>query len=173
MDGGAFDSNDDEDGGEHPKTESNRALGVVMRIVGAKTSDVQRAVKEEWAKYSLCAAPGQEVLAYLTERSLVTKDGKVVGTKVASLTERLGYWEQHGCHMYPHLAKAALRLLSVTITTAAAERNWSQWGMVAVPRRNRLQASRAEKLVYVRGNLMAGSNTGDTELTMDVLEDNS
>ncbi len=43
--------------------------------------------------------------------------------------------------------------------------------MVAAPWCNLLQVCTAENLVRARGNSTAGSNNGDKELTMDMLED--
>ncbi|KAJ9507484.1 hypothetical protein QJQ45_006491 [Haematococcus lacustris] len=50
-----------------------------------------------------------------------------------------------------HLAKAAVRLLSVHVSTAAAERNWSVWTSIyRNALRNSLSVEQAEKLVYVK-----------------------
>jgi hypothetical protein len=47
------------------------------------------------------------------------------------------------------LAPIAIRLLSVPISSAAAERNWSLYGFIHNQRRNRLSNDRAQKLVFV------------------------
>ncbi|KAJ9531394.1 hypothetical protein QJQ45_006898 [Haematococcus lacustris] len=54
---------------------------------------------------------------------------------------------------FPILAKAAVRLLSVHVSAAAAERNWSVWTSIyRNALRNKLSVEQAEKLVYVKAN---------------------
>jgi len=152
-----------------PTGESARALAIIQRIVGASSQADRNAVAEEWAKFSLAPLPGQDCMPYLTTRKPYTLPGGARRIKVATLEERLGWWDNWAGASYPWLAKAAHRLLSITITTGAAERNWSRWGLVATPQRSRLGVSRAEKLVYVRGNLLTGHNA-DNELALDTME---
>ncbi|KAJ9511606.1 hypothetical protein QJQ45_007361 [Haematococcus lacustris] len=52
-----------------------------------------------------------------------------------------------------HLGKAAVRLLSVHVSTAAAERNWSVWTSIyRNGLRSKLSVEQAEKLVYLKAN---------------------
>ena len=44
---------------------------------------------------------------------------------VADTARRQGFWECRAAARFPLLAKAAVPLLSVHVTSAAAERNWS------------------------------------------------
>ncbi|KAJ9508499.1 hypothetical protein QJQ45_012027 [Haematococcus lacustris] len=54
---------------------------------------------------------------------------------------------------FPILAKAAVRLLSVHVSTAAAERNWSVWTSIyRNGLRSKLSVEQAEKLVYLKAN---------------------
>ena len=56
-------------------------------------------------------------------------------------------------------AAAAVKLLSLNATEAAAERNWSAWGRLYKNALcNRLSVSAAEKLVYIKANLGCGAD---------------
>lgn len=141
-----------------------------IRLAAAKSSDEQAALSTEWARYQLGSLPADlcDVLPHLTARSH-RADGRVM---IADVTERRAFWRLTGSEKFPWLARAAERLLAMHVTTAACERNWSQWGLVFTPRRNRLTIDRAEKLVYVRGNLQQQHGAaGDSsyEVTMRVL----
>jgi hypothetical protein len=146
-------------------------LKVVLRIAGARTTAEQQQAKQEWGRYKLDDLPEQDSCAFLTSRATIDISGGRQRIKVATISQRANFWDMSSVKAaYPWLSKAAKRLLRVTITTGAAERNWSQWGLVAMPLRNRLLMGRAEKLVYVRGNLLTSANVADNELTMDLME---
>jgi hypothetical protein len=68
---------------------------------------------------------------------------------------------------FPYLNKAAVRLLSMHASTAAAERNWSAWGRVYTSLRNRLSLETAEKMVYVKANMTSSAATEDSMITLD------
>ena len=70
---------------------------------------------------------------------------------------------------FPMLTKAALRLMSMHTTTAAAERNWSLWGRVFVKARGRLGLERAHKLIYLKGNSSTDLKGADVEALMSTL----
>ncbi|KAJ9511880.1 hypothetical protein QJQ45_004524 [Haematococcus lacustris] len=54
---------------------------------------------------------------------------------------------------FPILAKAAMRFLSVHVSTCAAERNWSAWRRTfADAHRNILSIEKAEELVFIQAN---------------------
>ena len=59
------------------------------------------------------------------------------------------FWASKASVMFPLMAKAAVRLLAVHVTSAAAERNWSAWGRVYTKARNRLGIDVATKLVAI------------------------
>ena len=79
-----------------------------------------------------------EDLPFLTRR----KDSQ----QVASASMRRKWWSSS--QEFPLLSQAANRLLSMHATTCATERNWSTWGRLYTKSRNRLNLSKAEKLVY-------------------------
>ena len=69
---------------------------------------------------------------------------------------------------FPLFATAANKLLSVHVTTAAAERNWSSWGRTYINTRNRLGLLVAEKLIYVKANYGDMQLAGDELVALDV-----
>ncbi|KAJ9516881.1 hypothetical protein QJQ45_027295 [Haematococcus lacustris] len=74
---------------------------------------------------------------------------------------------------FPILAKAAVRLLSVHVSTAAAERNWSVWTSIyRNALRNSLSVEQAEKLVYVKANAKYETDTLATpkDILINILE---
>ncbi|KAJ9515608.1 hypothetical protein QJQ45_021706, partial [Haematococcus lacustris] len=75
------------------------------------------------------------------------EDGK---TTTACISVRRGLWTFQGAGYFPHLCQAAVRLLSMHVTTAAAERNWSSWGNTYNAGRSQLNVATAEKMVYIR-----------------------
>jgi hypothetical protein len=52
----------------------------------------------------------------------------------------------------PAVTRAVNVLLSMCVTACAAERNWSHWGLMFVPNRNRLGLGQAQKLIFIQQN---------------------
>ncbi|KAJ9507054.1 hypothetical protein QJQ45_011810 [Haematococcus lacustris] len=79
-------------------------------------------------------------------------NGRTV-TVIAPAHQRLTWWQVYAQSKFPILAKAAMRLLSVHVSTCAAERNWSAWGRTfADAHRNNLSIEKAEELVFIQAN---------------------
>lgn len=78
-----------------------------------------------------------------------------VGTNIAKrsapLMEPAKWWNNFGSS-YPTLQKLAMLVLSQCASSSSCERNWSNYGFIHCPRRSRLTAERAKKLVYVFAN---------------------
>ena len=91
-----------------------------------------------WRGAGVLELEGVEDLPFLTRR----KDSQ----QVASGSMRRKWWSSS--QEFPLLSQAANRLLSMHATTCATERNWSTWGRLYTKSRNRLNLSKAEKLVY-------------------------
>ncbi len=73
---------------------------------------------------------------------------------------------------YPALAVVAARLLGMHVTTCAAERNWSAWGLLFAKARNRLSKMRAFMLLYLRGNSTEVQRLrADEEMLLSLLEE--
>ncbi|KAG2431587.1 hypothetical protein HYH02_013280 [Chlamydomonas schloesseri] len=62
------------------------------------------------------------------------------------------FWEQYGGGV-SELQRVAVRVLSMTASATSCERNWSTYGFIHNPRRNKLTPKRAQDLVYVFTNL--------------------
>ncbi|KAJ9518227.1 hypothetical protein QJQ45_010147 [Haematococcus lacustris] len=86
-------------------------------------------------------------------------------TVIAPAHQRLTWWQVYAQSKFPILAKAAMRLLSVHVSTCAAERNWSAWGRTfADAHRNTLSIEKAEELVFIQANdELTNSNQRDQE----------
>ncbi|KAL4565567.1 hypothetical protein LXL04_029668 [Taraxacum kok-saghyz] len=61
------------------------------------------------------------------------------------------WWEQYGDDT-PELKAFAIKILGLTCSASACERNWSTFNQVHTKRRNRLTTKRMNKLVYVMYN---------------------
>lgn len=129
--------------------EEKRAKKLLYRLLDANTEEAQKVVQKEWSRFKLAALPEEVTsdLAYLTER-------EQQGTRevIRPVMERVGWWDQTASKKFPKLAIVARRLLPRHVTSAAAERNWSQWGLVFHKLRNRLSLDKAGKLVFIAGN---------------------
>ncbi|KAI3768319.1 hypothetical protein L2E82_18899 [Cichorium intybus] len=70
----------------------------------------------------------------------------------------------------PHLTKIAIRILSLTSSSSGCERNWSTFEAIHTKKRNRLETSRLNNLVYVQfnANLME-KNKKRKDRTFEVL----
>ncbi|KAJ9514658.1 hypothetical protein QJQ45_028369 [Haematococcus lacustris] len=64
-------------------------------------------------------------VAAIVAETRTDEDGK---TTTACISVRSGFWTFLGARCFPNLRQAAVRLLAMHVTTAAAERNWSSWG---------------------------------------------
>lgn len=72
-----------------------------------------------------------------------------------------------GAKKYPELSDVALRVYSVPLSSASAERVWSIFENFHTKKRNRLSALKAEKLVFIHAN----SILLDEIDSLDYLED--
>ncbi|KAK8662637.1 hypothetical protein V6N13_024528 [Hibiscus sabdariffa] len=66
--------------------------------------------------------------------------------------DAIDWWSIYGSQT-PELAEVAKKVLSQPISSSSAERAWSTYGHVHSLKRNRLNSSRADKLVYIHTNL--------------------
>ncbi|KUF99046.1 hypothetical protein AM588_10010804 [Phytophthora nicotianae] len=65
------------------------------------------------------------------------------------------YWMMHGSKRFPLLSEIAEKLFTIPSSSAASERSWSIHDFIHTKRRNRLHATRVEKLVFVYSNIVA------------------
>ncbi|KAG2434867.1 hypothetical protein HXX76_007750 [Chlamydomonas incerta] len=126
---------------------------------------VSAAVEAELLRLQLGGMPSTmaAALPVLTAR-------RQVGDKqvMASIEMRRNWWVTMVENAFPHVAGVAVHLLSLHTTTCAAERNWSAWGRLYTKSRARLDVSRAEKLIYIKGNLNTDTRSEDEEVLLSV-----
>ncbi|KAF7152433.1 hypothetical protein RHSIM_Rhsim01G0206800 [Rhododendron simsii] len=63
----------------------------------------------------------------------------------------VGWWSNYG-NLTPNLKRMANRILSLTSSSSGCERNWSTFEGIHTKKRNRLDATRLNNLVYVQFN---------------------
>ncbi|KAL1914699.1 uncharacterized protein VTP21DRAFT_8110 [Calcarisporiella thermophila] len=73
------------------------------------------------------------------------------------------WWKKH-TSLSPRLANLAITVLSMPASAAASERNWSNFGFIHNGIRNRLNDSKAFKLVYIYSNLRLQRKIRNSEL---------
>jgi hypothetical protein len=141
---------------------------IVTRLSGASGDPaVEGDVAAEVARLQICNRLPDKMtfaLPHLTKRQ--DSDG---GKMMAPAAERVSYWEVIGREFFPLVSKAAARLLSLHVTSCAAERNWSVWGRLYSKLRARLSLQVAEKLVFIAQNSKNRSKVDDEELLLRVL----
>jgi hypothetical protein len=105
-----------------------------------KVSEIQRG----WfATISRLVPREQHALVTEQLHAFRNQRGPWMSSAVESLKgmKPMQFWETF--HVYsPELAELAVRVLNLSTTTSAAERNWSEHGFVHDKRRNRLRVDR-------------------------------
>lgn len=82
---------------------------------------------------------------------------------VASMVARRTFWAEKAQPHVPILSAAAIRLLSLHVTTAAAERNWSAWGNTFTSARAALGLDRAQKMIFIKENMESDASANSTD----------
>lgn len=119
------------------------ALAFIKVLAGPSNA---AAVQAEFSRLKLAPLPADMAvdLPFLTART-EEEDGVV---KVSDAELRRGWWDVNSAH-FPHIAAAAIKLLSFHVTSCATERNWSVWGRLCTKTTNRRVLERAAKLVTI------------------------
>ncbi|GES99673.1 zinc finger BED domain-containing protein 1-like [Rhizophagus clarus] len=65
----------------------------------------------------------------------------------------ISWWKSNFTHKFPVVVELACRVLSIPTSSAAAERNWSNFGFIHSKLRARLNNNRVKKLVAIYQNL--------------------
>lgn len=77
----------------------------------------------------------------------------MAGTQADAVTlDAIDWWSTYGSET-PELAEVAKKVLSQPISSSSAERNWSTYSYIHNVKRNRLNANRADKLVFIHSNI--------------------
>ncbi|PSS14347.1 Pescadillo like [Actinidia chinensis var. chinensis] len=80
----------------------------------------------------------------------------------------VGWWSNYG-NGVPNLKRMAKRILSLTTSSSGCERNWSTFEWIHTKKRNRLDATRLNNLVYVQFNAKLINKKIRKEKGVDVL----
>lgn len=70
----------------------------------------------------------------------------------AMTMDSIDWWSSYGSET-PELAEVAKKVLSQPISSSSAERNWSTYSYIHNVKRNRLNCTRADKLVFIHSNI--------------------
>lgn len=125
----------------------------------------EEALRREWAALILTPWSIQlESLVSAIMGSVREQDKKVT---MISIEQRRSFWSLYASKTYPLLARCAQRLLSMHVTSAASERNWSVWGNIYTKYRANMSIATAEKLVYIRGNSKVVEYQDDEYISLD------
>lgn len=108
------------------------------------------AVSEE-RKMELYDEYNQHIIASLREKNDNTIRYKMLSNKRKT---PLQYWQLDG-NAWPQLQKIALRVFSMSASSAASERNFSTFGFIHSKNRNCLSNESVDKLVYIKTNYSA------------------
>ncbi|KAJ9505303.1 hypothetical protein QJQ45_028325 [Haematococcus lacustris] len=88
----------------------------------------------------------------------------LAGRKQGGARKQHTFWDFTARQYFPLFSEAATRLLSMHVTTAAAERNWSAWGLTYEVGRAQLGIEKAEKMIYINANIPKSATDDPFEL---------
>jgi hypothetical protein len=134
----------------------------IARITGKPLEDVGRElVHFQLDKWSDTL---QQVADVVGEKTKVyNAEGELERITTNPPAMRRNFWTQT-MPTFPILTSVAQRLLSLHVTTGAAERNWSVWGNVYTSLRNRLSLEQAKMGIFIK------ANSGDAQQIDDEVE---
>ncbi|XP_039132972.1 uncharacterized protein LOC120270034 isoform X2 [Dioscorea cayenensis subsp. rotundata] len=93
-----------------------------------------------------------ELLKYKNKEGSFGRPAAKMGcTKTIDTFDPVGWWGTYG-NGVPNLQRMARRILSLTSSPSGCERNWSTFEGIQTKKRNRLDATRLNNLVYVQFN---------------------
>ncbi|KAF2302566.1 hypothetical protein GH714_037795 [Hevea brasiliensis] len=78
--------------------------------------------------------------------------------------DSIDWWSTYGSET-PELAEVAKKVLSQPISSSSAERNWSTYSYIHNVKRNRLNCTRADKLVFIHSNIRLQSRFFESYVT--------
>ncbi|KAJ9530062.1 hypothetical protein QJQ45_023342, partial [Haematococcus lacustris] len=131
---------------------SEHVVPEVARLAGAPYQTTLQEL-DNFLNSAWSSAMVRHANSILRTTRTVTVPGEPTVTYLADMDSRRAFWSVTAAEQFPIVAKAAVRLLSVHVSTAAAERNWSVWTSIyRNALRNKLSVEQAEKLVYVKAN---------------------
>ncbi|KAE8793587.1 hypothetical protein D1007_31746 [Hordeum vulgare] len=134
-------------------------------------------IAEDKKEYALLR---EELNTFIMKKGLYAIDAVQADAATMNATE---WWFNYGSQT-PTLSEVAKKVLSQPISSSSAERNWSTYSFIHNVKRNKLNATTADKLVFIHANerlkrrFSEGYNSGphykwDVEPENDLLEDSS
>jgi hypothetical protein len=104
---------------------------------------------EIWSREAVTAMIQSEIQLYKAAKGIKLRD-----PHSGLFNNPLHWWRDHESD-YPHLAKLAMKYLSIPATSAPSERVFSTAGLTIAKDRARLEASRANELVFLNESIPA------------------
>lgn len=137
----------------HPKHLQEPAPGGYIRKAPNKDVDVMKAVLEALKKIADNESEEKKLREQL--KIFIMKKGMYATPSAqndAYSMDAIDWWTFYGSET-PELADVAKRILSQPISSSSAERIWSTYQYIHNAKRNKLNASNADKLVFIHSNL--------------------
>lgn len=123
-------------------------------------------VATEERKMILCEQFTKYVIAALRDKNDKSIRFKMLDSKRKTT---LQYWQSDGA-VWPELQKIAVRVFSMSASSAASERNFSSFGFIHSKLRNCLSEESVEKLVFIKTNYHAFVDSSGSDAQADCEE---
>ncbi|GMF32165.1 unnamed protein product [Phytophthora fragariaefolia] len=147
-------------------------------FVDAELTKTVKSVKAIARRMGVVSTPaeesqiGAEATDFYTKRegwSSETRADYFAVSPLAWWTDKCGKDPDQTKHYYPLLARLAVMIFTIPTSSASSERSWSIQDFIHTKRRNRLDARRVEKLVFIYSN--AGDKDAKTNIFYQLNED--
>ncbi|CAB4430829.1 unnamed protein product [Rhizophagus irregularis] len=89
--------------------------------------------------------------------------------KTVGKVDPITWWKGNFETSAPELCKVAVRILAIPSSSAASERNWSNFSYIHEKKRNRLTDERVLKLVYIYSNYKLNCPRQESTDTMEAV----
>ncbi|XP_049378437.1 uncharacterized protein LOC125843264 [Solanum stenotomum] len=124
-----------------------------------KNNDMKILTEDVWQGYHKCVERmipdknlqdkiGEELGVYMKADGLLGIESTI---RARTLRSPVEWWMQYG-HNVPNLQQFAIRVQSLTCSASGCERNWSVYEHIHSKKRNRLELTRLNDLVFIKYN---------------------
>ncbi|KAH0722285.1 hypothetical protein KY289_005329 [Solanum tuberosum] len=124
-----------------------------------KNNDMKTLTEDVWQGYHKCVERmipdknlqdkiGEELGVYMKADGLLGIESAI---RARTLRSPVEWWMQYG-HNVPNLQQFAIRVQSLTCSASGCERNWSVYEHIHSKKRNRLELTRLNDLVFIKYN---------------------
>jgi hypothetical protein len=145
------------------------AAAVIARISGGTLEAVEEELGELMlGKMNTLAVSAAKAAAKRVELS-TDQPGKPTGLQPVAVRKRL--WSVALKGTYPLCAKAAERLMSLHVSSAAAERNWSAWKRLYDATRTQLGLEKAKAMISIKNFLKLEDDEADELMEAEIALD--